>query len=196
MNNILNIYGPSGSGKTTLISWLIKNSALHLIIKDVDWGRYSEEAIRNYSLSAMPVPAFEGTIKEYLRLFCIKTSDYEYWGDEIGALLDTVRGRHSSIEQMEKLLFQELSAGEQRRLSIARAIISRQVITIIDEPYANSDKSLYSIIDRAMGTSDKLVIITHTPMDHQSVSQAKIVHVDIEDAKKGDDMHHEKKMGT
>jgi ABC-type lipoprotein export system ATPase subunit len=194
MNTILNIYGPSGSGKTTFISWLIKNSALHLIFKDVDWGKYSEEGIRNYSLSAMPVPAFEGTIKEYFRLFCIKTNDYEDWGDKIGALLDTVRGRHSSIEQMEKVLFQELSAGEQRRLSIARALISSQVITIIDEPYANSDKAVHCIIDRAMGTSDKLVIITHTPIDYQSLSQVKIMHVDIEDAKRDYDVHHENKM--
>ena len=184
MNTILNIYGPSGSGKTTFISWLIKNSALHLLFKDVDWGRYSEKTIRKYSLSAMPVPTFEGTIKEYFKLFCIKAIDCGDWGDEIKALLDTVRGRHSSIEQMGKVLVQELSAGEQRRLSIARALISKQVITIIDEPYANSDKELYGAINRAMGTVDKLVIITHTPMSHQFGSQVKIVHVEINVAKK------------
>ena len=132
-SQIVWIHGENGSGKTTIL-----NLAAGLTPPDegkVDWYIGSEP------VDASDLVAYQGhqdAVKNDLRV----KEDIEFWLDIYGTplspaeVLALVR-----LQDRNSVFIRNLSAGQRRRLSLARLIISRKPIWIMDEPTASMDEA-------------------------------------------------------
>jgi len=70
------------------------------------------------------------------------------------------------LHQFRQKPFSELSGGQQRRLLIARALVSRPKILLLDEPTANldanSEKDLYELL-RKLNKDLTIILVSHDP---------------------------------
>jgi cell division transport system ATP-binding protein len=79
----------------------------------------------------------------------------------------------------ERLLPLELSVGEQQRVGIARAVVSKPTLLIADEPTGNLDRELavevMRLLRRFQEVGVTVVVATHDPHVVQEFSQRTIV---------------------
>lgn len=165
---------PSGSGKTTIARLMlrfIKPDSGELLINEESCSAFSlnslrkstsyvsqetylfNDTIRNNLLIAKP-DAPENELTEYLKLACAN--------DFVSALPD---GLDSLILDRGK----NLSAGQRQRISIARALLKPSTLLILDEPFANIDKTTTERIINNIQTkfSNKIVLIfTHQKLEN------------------------------
>lgn len=162
------IRGDSGSGKTTLSSLLLR-------LWDPEAGsvRYGDADIRSFAqadwhrqIAWLPqnAPVFAGTVADNLRLGDVQASDTRLW-----QVLEEVR-LHAWAEQIGGLSAwvgengATLSAGQARRLALARALLRDAPILLLDEPTEGLDVDtahalLHDMVD-ALGNRS-LLMITH-----------------------------------
>ncbi|MBB4371048.1 putative spermidine/putrescine transport system ATP-binding protein [Bradyrhizobium sp. cir1] len=137
----LTLLGPSGSGKTTLLS-LIAGLAHpdegQILVDDADvthspaYDRDIGVVFQNYAL--FPHMTVEDNIAFPLKMR--KVSDAEARRRTMEAL-ETVRLPH-----VAKRFPRELSGGQQQRIALARCIVYRPAIILMDEPLGALDKKL------------------------------------------------------
>jgi putative spermidine/putrescine transport system ATP-binding protein len=137
----LTLLGPSGSGKTTLLS-LIAGLAHpdegQILVDDADvtqspaYDRDIGVVFQNYAL--FPHMTVEDNIAFPLKMR--KVTDAEALRRTVGAL-ETVRLPH-----VAKRYPRELSGGQQQRIALARCIVYRPAIILMDEPLGALDKKL------------------------------------------------------
>ena len=159
------ILGRSGSGKSTLLNILAgldKPSEGKVYIDGTDIFHLSEEKrtlLRREKIGFV-FQAYELlhalTVTENIRLPEL-TKDADYMRE----LLDTLE-----IRQYEKSYPDQLSGGEQQRVSIARALINHPPILFADEPTGNLDsKTERTVIDLLKNLAEKygtsILKVTH-----------------------------------
>ena len=159
------IPGRSGSGKSTLLNILAgldKPSEGKVYIDGTDIFHLSEEKrtlLRREKIGFV-FQAYELlhalTVTENIRLPELKAN-----ADYVGELLDAL-----GIRQYEKCYPDQLSGGEQQRVSIARALINHPPILFADEPTGNLDsKSERIVIDLLKNLAEKyetsILMVTH-----------------------------------
>lgn len=162
------IRGDSGSGKTTLSSLLLR-------LWDPEAGsvRYGDADIRSFAqadwhrqIAWLPqnAPVFAGTVADNLRLGDAQASDERLW-----QVLAEVR-LHAWAEQIGGLAAwvgengATMSAGQARRLALARALLRDAPILLLDEPTEGLDvdtaHALLQDMVAALGNRS-LLMITH-----------------------------------
>ncbi len=168
------LVGPSGSGKSTLLRLMMREerpSAGDIWIA----GKHASK------LPNWKVPHLRrsiGTVFQDFKLLPNKT----VFENVAFALEVTGRARHvvdAQVPQVLKLVGlsaksdrypKQLSGGEQQRVSIARAFVSRPLIVLADEPTGNLDPGtsvgIMRILDRINRTGTTVVMATH---DHAIV---------------------------
>ena len=137
------IHGHSGAGKTTLlrlIAAIERSTTGSVIVNGQDVGRLNDAAVpflrRNFGLVFQDQKLlFDRSVFENV-LLPLQISGFESKaaGRRVRAALDKV-----GLLSKEKARPITLSGGEQQRLCIARAIVSRPSILIADEPTSNLD---------------------------------------------------------
>ncbi|MDA9431981.1 ABC transporter ATP-binding protein [Bradyrhizobium sp. CCBAU 51627] len=137
----LTLLGPSGSGKTTLLS-LIAGLAHpdegQILVDDSDVTRspaYDRDigvVFQNYAL--FPHMTVEDNIAFPLKMRKIADADARRRTAEA---LETVR-----LPYVAKRYPRELSGGQQQRIALARCIVYRPAIILMDEPLGALDKKL------------------------------------------------------
>jgi len=134
---ITTIMGKSGAGKTTLLKIIAG-------IKKPDEGSIyiNGELVEGFKVSKPPYSRNVGfvfqdpalwphmTVEENIK-FPIKDKNYK----EYQELIDILK-----IKDIQKNYPEEISGGEGKRVSIARAIISNPQLLIMDEPFTNLDE--------------------------------------------------------
>ncbi|WP_322996274.1 thiol reductant ABC exporter subunit CydC [Castellaniella sp.] len=163
------IMGASGAGKSTLLS-------LCLRIMDPQQGCVSlggvdlkqtqpDELHTRIALLSQFSPVFLGTVRDNLRIACPQATDTQLWqalaqaqlGGFISSLtdgLDTWVGESG----------QTLSAGQARRLCLARLLLSPARIYLLDEPVSGLDHDTAQAFfkDLAQATAGRTVLVaTH-----------------------------------
>ena len=139
---LINIFGPSGSGKTTLIKELIRSKQLFKFYFYLIEPSTKKSLFKTLSTSLMPLPNFRGSVFDYFNLFGLPF-DSPLENKYLEQLKkSTYNFNFSNHDNMASRLFQTLSAGEQRRLVLFRALISNSDLVVIDEPFCNSDEKL------------------------------------------------------
>ncbi|MCP3472053.1 ABC transporter ATP-binding protein [Bradyrhizobium sp. CCGUVB1N3] len=137
----LTLLGPSGSGKTTLLSLvagLAHPDEGQILVDDADvthspaYDRDIGVVFQNYAL--FPHMTVEDNIAFPLRMR--KVADAEARRRTAEAL-ETVRLPH-----VAKRYPRELSGGQQQRIALARCIVYRPAIILMDEPLGALDKKL------------------------------------------------------
>ena len=180
---ILNIFGPSGSGKTTLIRELLKKNKTHQFFEEFTKKESKENLNKKISISLIPLPVFRGTIKEYFMIFSINVNDLLNLNNQLRALAESIFGKlvdKNSLLKLSKRNVETFSAGEIRRLFILKSLIIKQPITIIDEPFSNSDQKLWSTIYSALKTMPRTIILSHLSLEKiiKNNDQYKSIHIE------------------
>jgi cell division transport system ATP-binding protein len=179
------LVGPTGSGKSTLIRLLIK--------EDVpDSGRIWVAGKDIGKLSTWKVPLLRRNIGCVFQDFKLLPNKTAY--ENVAFALEVIgRPQHVIDAQVPQVLDlvglakkadnlpNELSGGEQQRVSIARAFVNRPLILLADEPTGNLDPStsvgIMRLLDRINRTGTTVVMATH---DHSIVDtmRRRVVELD------------------
>jgi cell division transport system ATP-binding protein len=163
------IVGPSGSGKSTFIRLLLKE-------EEPTRGSIFVAGKNIQNLSPWKVPYLRrnvGTIFQDFKLLPDKTvfQNVAFALEVIGKPRHVIDSRVPEILELvglgEKLnnYPEELSGGEQQRVSIARSFVNRPLILLADEPTGNLDPStsveIMKLLDRINKTGTTVIMATH-----------------------------------
>ena len=180
------IVGPSGSGKSTFLK----------LMKKEEEPTNGDVFVAGKNLASLPrwrVPYLRrnvGCVFQDFKLLPNKTvfENVSFALDVIGRPRTVVRRQVPQILELvglgEKLdrFPDELSGGEQQRVSIARAFVNRPLILIADEPTGNLDPAtsvgIMRLLDRINRTGTTVVMATH---DHAIVDSMRRRVIELED---------------
>jgi len=133
---VVTLLGPNGAGKTTIlrvVSGLLRPSAGRVEFDGRRIDRRSPEAIVTMGISHVPEGRQlfdELTVHENLMLGAYTRHD----NDEIKSDIKRLCGYFPILEERRKQPAGSLSGGEQQQLAVARGLMSRPRLLLLDEP--------------------------------------------------------------
>ncbi len=163
------LVGPSGSGKSTCFRLIMKEEV-------PDTGRIWVGDREVASLSSWKVPYLRrniGCVFQDFKLLPYKTvyENVAFALEVIGKPRHVIKTQVPAILELvglakkQKNYPDELSGGEQQRVSIARAFVNRPLILLADEPTGNLDPAtsvgIMRLLDRINRTGTTVVMATH-----------------------------------
>jgi ABC-2 type transport system ATP-binding protein len=136
---ILGLLGPNGAGKTTTINMILgvlEPDRGRIEIEGVDLAADRSKALSctNFAAVYAPLPG-NLTVEQNLRVFGMlyAVKDLKARIEKLLSVYDLVRFRRTKAGL--------LSSGEQTRLSLAKAMLNRPRLLLLDEPTASIDPS-------------------------------------------------------
>jgi ABC-type bacteriocin/lantibiotic exporter with double-glycine peptidase domain len=167
--SIVALVGESGAGKTSLIDVMTgmrRPDAGEVLVDGVSMERLSLPSFRD-RISLVPQESlfFHDSIRKNLTLFARDVGDEAIWSAlEQVAAADFVRERPLGLDTVLGDSALRISGGQRQRLALARALIRRPELLILDEPTAALDPEteevvLRSLLDRR--GSMTIFVVTH-----------------------------------
>ena len=134
---IVGLVGPNGAGKTTTINMILgvlEPTAGRVAIAGLDLARKRSEALSNTNFAAVyaPLPG-NLSVEQNLRVFGMIYGVKDL-GARIEALLDQF-----DLQRYRRFKCGVLSSGEQTRVALAKAMLNRPRVLLLDEPTASID---------------------------------------------------------
>ncbi|MNK17741.1 putative ABC transporter ATP-binding protein [compost metagenome] len=138
------IVGASGAGKSTLLHLLLRledPQAGHVRFGGCDARECAQaDWHRRIALLSQDAPMFLGTLRTNLLIGDPDASDAALWAALDAARLgDFVRGLPDGLDTWAGETGSRLSAGQARRLCLARALLAPAAIIVLDEPTSGLD---------------------------------------------------------
>jgi ABC-type multidrug transport system fused ATPase/permease subunit len=168
-NSITVVQGPNGCGKSTLINLLLKFNAPNrgrITIGGLPLSQYTRQELRTkISVVTQYHHIFHDSLRENLLVAKPDATDNELLTAlaQVG-MLDFVHRLPHGLAQTLDSLGKGLSGGERQRLCIARLLLRKSPILVLDEPWSNLDAAagslLVEVLDRLRGYCT-LIVITH-----------------------------------
>ncbi|MBV9994184.1 MAG: ABC transporter ATP-binding protein [Caulobacteraceae bacterium] len=134
---IVGLVGPNGAGKTTTINMILgvlTPTAGEIRVDGFDLARRRRQALAhtNFAAAYAPLPG-NLTVEQNLRVFGMIYGTPRL-GERIEALLETYDLKH-----YRRVKCGVLSSGEQSRVTLAKAMLNRPKLLLLDEPTASID---------------------------------------------------------
>lgn len=162
------ILGPSGAGKSTLLNLLggmDKPTSGKIIIDDKDISKYKEKELTKFRANDV------GFIFQFYNIMPTLTVE-----ENVNLIKDVTPTKKNSEEVLKDVgLYkhknkfpQELSGGEQQRVSIARAIMKEPKILLCDEPTGALDSKtgvdVLKLLREQCNNNTTVIIVTHNSL--------------------------------
>jgi phospholipid/cholesterol/gamma-HCH transport system ATP-binding protein len=165
-NTVIGLIGPSGSGKSVLlkvIAGLIPFSSGNLNLNDLDLAKCSllfQEGALFDSLTVFDNVSFP-LVKGKVPVSLLSRKKQNEINSVVSLML-----RKVGLEWAAKKMPNELSGGMRRRVSLARALVVKPMLTLLDDPTSGLDPIASSVIlDLIMDSQDDqdstTVIVSH-----------------------------------
>jgi ABC-type multidrug transport system fused ATPase/permease subunit len=171
INKMTAIVGPSGSGKSTLIDFFprLRSPRSGAILVDGERvEKYTLKSLRELIAYAPQAPQiFDGTVRNHILYGKNSATDEE--------IVQAARlaGADKFIKKLQQgydtVLGEDavrLSGGQRQRLDLARALVKKAPILILDEPTSNLDVESEEIFKNVLShikkvTNTTIIIVTH-----------------------------------
>jgi len=136
-NEIVGLLGPNGAGKTTTINMILgvlQPGSGSIFIEGLNIGTNRSQALKNTNFAAVyaPLPG-NLTVYQNLRVFGMLYGVGNP-GERVDVLLEQFE-----ITPLRNVKCGLLSSGEQTRVSLAKAMLNRPHLLLLDEPTASLD---------------------------------------------------------
>ena len=165
---VVALIGANGAGKTSLlrtVSGLIRARSGEILFDMTDIGKFPPERIVFLGCSLVP----EGrqvfapmTVRENILLGAYPQYRKKR-GDAVRDDLERIYGIFPRLKERERQLAGTLSGGEQQMLAIARALMARPKLIMMDEPSMGLAplviKDIFSIITKLRGEGNTVLLV-------------------------------------
>lgn len=149
---VVGLIGPNGAGKTTTlfaIMGIIDPSAGEIAFEGTVINRLPPERISRLGVAMVPEGRrifAEFTVEENVRLGLMGANP-----QDAGEDLDWVYSLFPMIKEFRKRTAGQLSGGQQQQLAIARALVSRPSLLLLDEPTLGLAPVIVDTLFEALG---------------------------------------------
>jgi zinc transport system ATP-binding protein len=159
--DFLGLVGPNGSGKTTLLRLILglnktKKGTIKILEKNIkefkDWQKigYVPQKATNID------QRFPATVQEIITTATTKKTTPEQTQEALKIV---------NMQQYKKRKIGELSGGQQQRVFIARALLKKPELLILDEPTTGIDKeskeSFYELLNKLNKKGITIILVSH-----------------------------------
>lgn len=151
------IVGPTGAGKTTLVNLLMRFYDIdsgQILIDGVDIAQMTRSSVRQlFGMVLQDTWLFHGTIRDNLRYGNPEASEAELLAVARDAHVDHfVRSLPGGYDMVLDEAATNMSQGEKQLLTIARAMLAKTPMLILDEATSSVDTRTEVLIQQAMDT--------------------------------------------
>jgi ATP-binding cassette subfamily C protein CydC len=175
----LAIAGPSGGGKTTLLRLLLRFAdpqagAIRIGESALPAFR-SDDIHRHMALLSQDSPVFIDTIRNNLLIGRADASEEELWAALGKAqLAQHVSALPKGLDTLVGEAGRTLSAGQARRLCLARALLSNAPVLLLDEPTNALDRETEEAFFKVLASASQgrtVIMVTHAAIPEGTVDR-------------------------
>ena len=171
------VLGNNGTGKSTLLKTLLR------LIPQVS-GRITYDHQVKYTMGYLPQDlnvnnSFPATVYEIVLSGCLSKMGYRsFYGKKEKELANRYM-EALGIQHLKKFPFKKLSGGQQQRVLIARALVRKPRLLILDEPATGLDynitKELYKILAHENKENKMTIIMATHDIDELEEIKPRII---------------------
>ena len=159
---IISLHGPNGSGKTTLLKTLAQ-------IIPAEKGKITNNSLETCLMGHENCLKFDLTVFENLKFWA-----GIYKNPSINSYISTL-----GLVQILNIPVRQLSAGQKRKVSLARLLISKSKLWLLDEPDASLDEGNRKLLNKIMAghlmENGAIITATHSKIDIKNVLPVDIM---------------------
>lgn len=166
---VIGVVGPSGSGKSTLARLLvgaIEPSAGSIRLGGIAYEQWDRDALgRRIGYLPQDVGLFAGSVRDNIARFGDASMEEIVEAAAITGVHDIVLDLPEQYDTMLGPSGVGLSGGQRQRLGLARALLGRPSLIVLDEPNANLDAGGEDALKRALSAlkaqGATIIVVTH-----------------------------------
>ena len=158
------IIGGTGSGKSTIVNLLARFydvSSGKITIDGIDVRDYpKDELLNRFGIVPQKAVLFAGTIRDNMRWGREDATDEEIWEAlDIAQARETVENKENQLDALVEQGGRNFSGGQRQRLTIARALVKKPEILIMDDSASALDFATDYALRKAVHKLDMTVFI-------------------------------------
>ncbi len=166
--DIIQLFGSNGSGKTSLLQTIAGLTPIYS--GDIFWHVNETPMQTSRPASLMSFIGHHAPVK----LALTGTENLKYWAQLYGFMPDNVPHllAHVGLKPVQNLPAGQYSAGQKRRLDLARCLLAKRPLWLLDEPTSSLDDDSRTLWAQAINAHQEkggcAIIGTHDTLDIHS----------------------------